>query len=314
MFTKNEKRIRTIKSSHISQYRHLFLLRKLSTVIRIPKLVSINISHRPAPVQDTLDTRAKVFWTAGNALMLLGVVILLYVGGLYATESYGRYAARGDTDVPAPAAITIPAASEPAPFIPPLLNTPSQAPSTSGQIVSAAPDAETIQPLTVSRIAIPSINVDAKVVEVGWDIQEQDGEEFAVWQVAEYAVGHHRGSANPGDGENIVLAGHVGGFGKVFKDLYYVEPGEQITLYSNGEQYLYTIDDIIIVEEEGASEEQRAENARLIDPTGHEMLTLVTCWPATGPDRFSERIIVQATPFTPTDTSQVQSQSNWTVR
>ncbi|MEM8529614.1 MAG: sortase [Chloroflexota bacterium] len=283
-------------------------------MIRIPKLVTITILPRPAPVQDTLDTRAKVFWTAGNALMLLGIIILLYVGGLYATESYGRYAARGDTDVPAPAAVTMPITSEPAPFIPPVLNNQSQTASTSGQIVSAAPAIETIQPSTVSRIAISSIDVDAKVVEVGWDIQEQDGEEFAVWQVAEYAVGHHKGTANPGDGENIVLAGHVGGFGKVFKDLYYVEPGDKITLYSNGEQYLYIVDDIIIVEEESASEEQRAENARLIDPTGHEMVTLVTCWPATGPDRFSERIIVQATPFTPTDTSQFPSQSNWTVR
>ena len=283
-------------------------------MIRIPKLVTITILHRPAPVQDTLDTRAKIFWTAGNALMLLGVIILLYVGGLYATESYGRYAARGDTDVPAPAAVTLPVASEPAPFIPPVLNTQSQASSISGQIVSAAPNAEIMQPSTVSRIEISSINVDAKVVEVGWDILEQDGKEFAVWQVAEYAVGHHKGSANPGDGENIVLAGHVGGFGKVFRELYYVEPGAQITLYSNGEQYLYIVDDIIIVEEENASEEQRAENARLIDPTGHEMVTLVTCWPATGPDRFSERIIVQATPFTPEDTSQFLSQSNWTIR
>lgn len=274
----------------------------------------MNIQHRATPVQDTLDTRAKIFWTMGNALMLFGMIILLYVGGLYATESYGRYAARGDTDVPAPAVVTLPVSSEPAPFIPPLLNGPSQASSTSGQIVSAAPSTETIQPSTVSRIAISSINVDAKVVEVGWDVQEQNGEEFAVWQVAEYAVGHHKGTANPGDGENIVLAGHVGGFGKVFKDLYYVEPGDKITIYSNGEQYLYVVNDILIVEEEGASEEQRAENAHLIDPTGQEMVTLVTCWPASGPDRFSERIIVRATPFTPEDTSQFPSHSNWTIR
>jgi hypothetical protein len=37
---------------------------------------------------------------------------------------------------------------------------------------------------------------------------------MAIWQVAEYAVGQHRGSANPGEGDNIVLAGHVGGFGQ----------------------------------------------------------------------------------------------------
>ena len=89
--------------------------------------------------------------------------------------------------------------------------------SVDGQVTGAIPDAErTAHDSTVTRVIIPSIGVDSKAVEVGWEVKEQNGQQVAVWQVAECAVGQHRGSANPGEGENIVLAGHVGGYGKVF--------------------------------------------------------------------------------------------------
>jgi LPXTG-site transpeptidase (sortase) family protein len=148
-------------------------------------------------------------------------------------------------------------------------------------------------------VIIPEIDVDSKVVSVGWDVKTLKGQQVAIWQVAEYAVGHHRGSANPGEGSNIVLAGHVGGYGKVFRDLVKLELGDQLTLYSAGKQYLYQVSEKVIVTEEGVSAEQQAANARYIAPTASEMITLITCWPATGKDRFTQRVIVRAIPVQP---------------
>ena len=243
--------------------------------------------------------------------MLVAIVLLLYVGGVYAQAEYGRYAARGNTDAPAPKPVTARTSYEPALFIAPNLTTAAQ----DGRVTGAVPDAaRATHQSTVSRLAIPSIGVDSKVVEVGWEITEQNGQQAAVWQVAEYAVGQHKGSANPGEGDNIVLAGHVGGYGKVFKDLYYVKPGDQVTLYSAGQQYLYVVRERLVVDEEGVSPEQRAANARYIEPSGTEMVTMVTCWPAKGPKKYTQRVIVRALPLGADTAAQLPAQSSWTAR
>lgn len=286
--------------------------------------------RQPQPVttgvQQTTDSsnrapgerRAKLFWTLGNALMLFGAIVLLYVGGLYANAEYGRYAARGDTDAPAPLAVeeSIPSEqAEPPPFIAPVLNILPRG-AGEGRVTSPIPNAaRTASASNVTRVIIPSIDVDSKVVEVGWEVEQQkDGQTVAVWQVAKYAVGHHHGSANPGEGGNIVLAGHVGGYGKVFRDLFYVKPGDQITLYSGDQQYLYTVKERLVVMEEGVSPEQQAQNAQLISPTGHEQVTLITCWPASGPKKFSQRIVIQAVPFSFAQTNGQQTLSSWSIR
>ncbi|MDW8148943.1 MAG: sortase [Roseiflexaceae bacterium] len=258
-----------------------------------------------------VTARAKLYWTLGNLLMLIGAILLAYVGGIYAQADYNRYAARGDTDVPPPAPVAAPRApdAEPPPFVAPRLNTvegqrTSDVANTNRSAVSSQ----------ISRIIIPSIGVNSKVVEVGWEIQEQNGQQVAVWQVAEYAVGHHRGSANPGEGSNIVLAGHVGGYGKVFKDLIKVREGDQIILFAGGQQYLYVVREQVLVHEEGVSPEQQAMNALYIAPTSEEMVTLVTCWPDRGPDKFKYRVIVRATPYGAATDAPVTNAEGWTVR
>ena len=256
-------------------------------------------------------SRSRVLWTIGNTLMLVGVVLLLYVGGVYSEAEYSRYAARGDTDLPPPPVVADPAPYEPAPFVAPNLSASSTA---EGQVRGAIPDStRAAHKSTISRVIIPSIGVDSKVVEVGWDVTDQNGQQIAVWQVAEYAVGQHRGSANPGEGDNIVLAGHVGGYGKVFKNLFYINPGDQLTLYSNGQQYLYVVQDRLILTEEGVSPEQQAANAQYIAPTHKEFVTLVTCWPMTGSDKFTQRVVVRAVPLGATEQQQ-PLQSRWTMR
>lgn len=259
-----------------------------------------------------LSNRARLLWTFGNGCMLLGIVLLLYVGGIYSQSSFARYAARGDTDVPAPRALSTSANAEPAPFVAPIL---AEANSVERHVAGAIPSAaQADHQSSVTRVVIPSIGVNSKVVEVGWDLKQQDGQPVAVWNVAEYAVGQHRGSANPGEGGNIVLAGHVGGYGKVFKDLFSIQAGDALTLYSDGQQYLYTVQERLLVTEEGVSAEQRALNAHAIDPTDSEMVTLVTCWPATGPERFTQRVIIRAIPFSTAAAASTWAQSSWTAR
>jgi sortase (surface protein transpeptidase) len=277
-----------------------------------------------AHVSGPTTARARFFWTLGNLLIFAGLYVLLYVGGLYAQVEYHRMAARGDNDLPAPAMVVSPVensaipvsggsaeATDESSFAVPVL-------ATQGQITSKVPENQdaVVPGSTISRIVIPSIDVDAKVIEVGWDIVEQDGEEVAIWQVAEYAVGHHTGSANPGSGDNVVLAGHVGGFGKVFLDLYYVQPGDEVSLYSDGQQYRYIIEERLVLDEVGVPPEQQAANARYIEPTDSEMVTLVTCWPPSGAGRFHQRVVVRAVPYHQPEAPETQPDAvdPWTVR
>lgn len=258
---------------------------------------------------DLPSRRTRIIWTVGNLLMLAGMYLLLYVGGIYVQVEYNRLAARGDSELPAPTAARVgwPAEAVPA-FDVPMLNI-------QGQVLGTVPSEEqAAHTSTVSRVIIPSIGVDSKVVEVGWQVQEQNGSQVAVWEVAEYAVGQHKGSANPGEGSNVVLAGHVGGYGMVFYDLFHVQPGDQIVLYSQGEQYLYVVQEHLVLDEEGAPPEQRAANARYIEPTDSEVVTLITCWPPSGPTKFTQRVVIRAVPYTAATDTQHQTESAWTVR
>lgn len=267
-------------------------------------------------------------WLLGTALMVLGAGLLIYVLVTTLQIEYYRWAARGDSPLPAPQVTTSgfrPADARPLPVLPglaPSAPAPAVAPSAPAGEVSlpAAPATSTLSAVdsglliseppepvraewvaTVDRLVIPAIRVDFKVIEVGWDTIEENGQLISVWQVAEYAVGQHRGSANPGEGDNIVLAGHVGGYGRVFKDLFYLKPGDEVIVYSRGQPYRYIVSERIVVDEEGVSPEQRLANARYIAPTGYEVVTMVTCWPPSGPDKFKQRVIVRALPVQTTD-------------
>lgn len=272
------------------------------------------LARKPQADAPLPPLRARITWTLGNLLLFAGAYLLLYVGGVYAQIEYNRQAARGDNDLPlitdtvnnTRASVTT---AEPVAFSAPVLNT-------GGQVSSRVPDAEqAAQVSTISRLVLPTVAIDYKVVEVGWTVQEQANGPVAIWDVAEYAVGHHKGSANPGENNNIVMAGHVGGYGQVFRDLFYVHPGDPVTIYSDGQQYRYVVQERLVVDEENAPPEQRAANARYMEPTEDEVVTLITCWPATGPEKFTQRIIVRATPYgADLADSLHQEESAWTIR
>jgi sortase A len=260
--------------------------------------------------------RGRISWTMGNLLLLAGAYLLLYVGGLYANVAYEQLAARGDNDlVPAaveriaPSAPNAIAVAAPNAFTVPVLNQGDE--GGAAQPVAAQPQEERS---TITRVIIPAIDIDYKVIEVGWEYIQEGEQEVAVWTVAKYAVGHHKGSSNPGGGSNIVLAGHVGGDAPVFKDLNLLQPGDQITLYSQGRQYLYSVKETRIVQEVGVPDEQRRANAELIAPTPDEVITLVTCWPPSGPNKFEARVIVRAEPYGRSAVAEDGGSSSWQVR
>lgn len=154
-----------------------------------------------------------------------------------------------------------------------------------------------------TRIVIPKINLDAKVVETGWKQVMENGKPVSTWVVPDFAAGYFKTSAYPGTSGNTVLAGHHNIKGKVFRYLVNLEPGDQIDLYVNDRKLTYQVSDKFILKEAGATLAQRRKNAEWIAPTQDERLTLVTCWPYW---TNTHRVIVVARPMA-ADGSSAQS-------
>jgi LPXTG-site transpeptidase (sortase) family protein len=306
----------------------------------------------------SMSLARKVLWTVGNLVMMAGLYLLLFVGGLMADEQFNVYAASGATDIELPPVAAVapapPAAAEPATTV----QQPAPAASVTTSTVAAVgastalpaaprtgPSRVSIpalnnggseltnivpskifsnEPSTITRIVIPQLNkLDKKVVEVGYAVQQaENGQNIAVWDVDKYRVGHHHGTSNPGGGGNIVLAGHSGGTAYPFNDIYYLQAGDVIQLYSDGQLYDYTVTEVVVVDEDGQSLEKRLENARYIQSTDEEVVTMVTCWPLSdqpGIKKFTQRVIVRAEPATPQVTvaqpsMDAQEASSWLAR
>ncbi len=120
------------------------------------------------------------------------------------------------------------------------------------------------------RLVIPKIAVDQQVFE-------GDSE-----QALESGVYHHADSAAPGEGDNVVIAGHR--VRRAFTLLYRLEPGDPVLLYWNGTEHDYRVDRVFTV---------GPDDTTILDPTDAEQLTLYTCRP-----RFlgNTRTVVTALP------------------
>ena len=235
--------------------------------------------------------------------MAVGVILIAGAGTSWWTQTH-------TVEAPVPPAVVqltpFPTATLTA--VPPTTSAPTQAP-----IATASP-AETPTPVALptipggtspvsgpvpaklppSRIVIPSIGLDAPVVEVGWVIVERNGRQVTEWAVADYAVGFHQGSAYPGNPGNTVLSGHHNIRGKVFRYLVNVEAGDEIILYAEDRLYTYRVESKEILPEKYASDAQRTANAQLIGYFPDERLTLITCWPYTS---NTHRVVVIAKPI-----------------
>ncbi len=135
--------------------------------------------------------------------------------------------------------------------------------------------------------------MDADVVAVAYSIREESGSTLTVWQVADYAVGFHLGSAYPGHVGNTVLAAHNNIRGRILRHLVDLVPGDDIYLYVGEQEFHYRVTQRMLVLEKGVPEEIHRENAQWIQPSRDERLTLVSCWPFIKPDH---RVVVVAHP------------------
>jgi sortase A len=145
-----------------------------------------------------------------------------------------------------------------------------------------------------TRIVIPSVGIDAPVVPTHWEMKEVAGAQQPVWVVPDAPyVGWHETSAPLGRPGNTVLNGHNWPENGPFRFLYKVQPGDPLVVYSGSMVFLYRVDEVLLLPEAGQPLEVRQANARYIQPTDDERVTLVTCHPY-GSTRF--RLIVIAHP------------------
>lgn len=148
------------------------------------------------------------------------------------------------------------------------------------------------------RLVIPDLGIDAPVRSVGLSAVESDGKTYYQWQVpAGYVVGWHNTSAPLGQAGNTVLNGHNNIHGEVFRYLNDVAIGSEVILYDHERPYHYAVVDKELLPENDQPLSVRLENARLIQKTNDERVTLVSCWPYL---TNSQRIVVIAKPLSDT--------------
>lgn len=145
------------------------------------------------------------------------------------------------------------------------------------------------------RIVIPAIHLDAPVVPVGFRELRVGDQRVRAWETPNFfAAGWHKTSAPLGMPGNTVLNGHHNIYGEVFRDLARLKPGDRIFMYSGDQVFVYEVREKYIIPERGRPLSERLANARWIQPTKDERLTLITCWPYTS---NTHRLIVIAWPL-----------------
>jgi len=166
-------------------------------------------------------------------------------------------------------------------------------PSPTPTVVPATPTPTPKMP-PPTHIQIPSVGIDAPVVEVGYDVVTIDGQQVIQWRVADYAAGHNNTSANPGEGGNIVISGHDDWKGEVFRNLEHVKIGDLVILTNaSGQRFTYRVEEIHYRKEVGVPLQERLATGMFLAPMPEERVTLVTCWPYGIDDH---RLIVVAKP------------------
>jgi len=158
---------------------------------------------------------------------------------------------------------------------------------------------------TPQRIVIPAIQLDAPVVAVGHQEIEYGQKKYRQWSVPDtFAAGWHQTTASLGAPGNTVLNGHHNFHGEVFRHLADLQVGDRIVVYSGETAFAYAIALKMILPERDQPLEARVANARWIQPSQDERLTLVTCWPYYN---NTHRVIVMAIPVRlPENTAEVQ--------
>jgi sortase A len=249
--------------------------------------------YRRAQLTPLSDTRRH--WSLLMRGLIGGLAILLL--GLGSAMAYRGL--QGSPD-PANSPSTFLALFAPSPtatLTPTPTFTPTPLPPTATPTLIPTPTPTPARPPASSpptRLVIPQIGLDSKVVEVSWRVEKKDGQLVSVWDVADYAAGFHRGSAYPGRIGNTVISGHHNIKGEVFRYLVDLEPGDEVILYVGEVAYRYAVEEKLILPDKYVSAEQKRENGKWVRYFPDERLTLVTCWPY---ENNTHRVIVITRPL-----------------
>jgi sortase A len=236
--------------------------------------------------------RRAMLWV-GNGLIGLGLLAIVTAVGLRAYGLYEQSLFERTT-----IALLTPIPSSPTPIpspsaVPTVGSTPAIWPTNAPRefvpwaerfsaTPTLAPTATPREILPAQRIVAPTIHLDAPVVESPL----VNGQ----WQIPKFAAGHLEGTAQPLQGSNVVLAGHVESIssGNVFANIHRLQPGDPVRLYTARTIVSYRVERILIVSN---------TDIGVIAPTPRETLTLITCAGAWLPLQhdYSERTVVVAT-------------------
>lgn len=223
----------------------------------------------------------------GDLLLLAGFVSLMVGAFTYVTDparatmSLPRPVALADEE-PTPTPTAEPAVTPAQTPVPAANLTPTAVPTATP---APAPTATPIPPGVPVRLAIPSIELDSEVKEIG--TAYKNGE--LIWETIPFFVGHYRTTAKAGDKGNAVYSGHVASrnWGNVFINLYKVEVGDEVVVYTDEAVFTYTVSRVRLV---------LPSETSVMNPTPDATMTLITCagdWIAERQD-YSHRLIVSA--------------------
>lgn len=208
---------------------------------------------------------ARRGWLA-HILIVAGLLLMSVplaqkgVSALAQSRLRAAYSQTVDYAQEVPAAIEAPTAPLPGPLPGDVAVVPGGGPAEE----EAVPDPD------VARIIIPSIGVDAIVV---------DG--TSPWDLAQ-GPGFYPEGSRPDEGGNVAIAGHRTTYGAWFRHLDQLEPGDVIELVYAGQVYHYEVERVWPIANNDWS---------VIAPTGDHVLTLTTCHP---PGSSRQRLVVRA--------------------
>ena len=159
---------------------------------------------------------------------------------------------------------------------------------------------------------IPGLKIDTPVIPMSWRVVDTANGPVSEWVIPEIEAGHHINSASLGEPGNLVISGHNNIYSKVFEsisrswsnderiavdkftDRSDVLNGQTIQLFgADGQIVEYQVEEFYRLRDTGVSTEQRMANARFMDPTDDQRVTIITCWP---PWNNTHRLVVIARP------------------
>ncbi len=203
------------------------------------------------------------------AIEIIAVLALVAViaGSLINLQTLNREVAQARAATPAPtdpAGQALPGSSFPpaaaSSELPGSSSPPEPAPAALGvrpNAVAAIP-VPTPGPRSPTRITIPAINVD-------WPVVQGDS-----WDELKQGIGHHVGSANPGERGNLILSGHNDVYGEPFRDLEKLDVGQEILVYAGSNAFRYVVKAKRVVSPNDLS---------VLAASRNPMITLITCTP-----------------------------------